>query len=210
MRVDNTADLITRDGATIPADGGVLVGWKPLVNGPKNDAPARPAWTFNGAAATQMVELAPHLVVYSVKATGALAVADPAKAKVATFTRADKAPGRSLPAPNVTKLVLTKHQQRWTERREVTATLASPSPPEAVALVTYAMRDKKQVALSYERIPKAGAKVLSAFADADSCGFLPKGIQPPKVGESVTFAYVDQFGRLGAQGAAVKMVEGVR
>lgn len=207
-RVDNTADLITKDASVIPTDGGVLVGWKPLVNGPPNDAPARPAWTWNGGAPPAAIELAPHLVLY--QPAGAVAIADATKTPLARFTRERKATTATLAAPRVTQLRLAITPIRYGTRRDVTATLTEAAPTEAVAIITYATRAKQQVALSYERIAKAGVLELATFADTGRCGFLPKGIEPPKVGESVTFAYVDQFGRRSKQSAPIKMVEAVR
>ncbi len=203
MRVDLGAALLTPTTAALPPDGGVLVGWKQIVNGEPNDDPAHPKWTFS----TPMVAetLAPSLVVHRPKTPLAadLAIADAKGKSIAKFKRDPRPAAFALDAPAVSSLAITGRPSRWGDGRTVTAALSAKIPDRAVAIIGYVVRDKKSLAIEFAAIDDRAARAIVTYADPGHCGFNPSGLDVPRLGETMTFVYVDQFGRLSKPSAAV-------
>ena len=113
-------ELLTRAGAKIPADGGILVGWSASTDRktPEKGDPSQHAYKAVAGSKTVslvMASLAPGLTVYRPKPSvvGALSVKNGKAALVdVTF---DKAKGAALPAPEVTALALTEGKARYNE-----------------------------------------------------------------------------------------------
>jgi hypothetical protein len=113
----------------------------------------------------------------------------------------------ALPAPRVTKLVLETTPSKRVPQRTVTATLGEPAPAAAVGIIASVERGRRRVTLSVGPIPGNRPSTVTAFADPGRCAFNPPGMLPPRAGELVSFAWVDQFGRLSKLRAAIRLDE---
>lgn len=204
--------LTTRD-TKLPDDGGILVGWQTETYSDANDhvpydkdPTDQPTWTAQDGAnkpvALTRTALAPGLSVYvPAKGTGAVILTAKAKQPLGKFTHDPKAAKVALPAPQVASLALVSTQEmRWRERR-ATATLAAPPPEAAVAIIVY----RAGKPLTFARLPDTHDHLteLETFQDAGHCGSVVFGSEPPAANDKVTFAWVDAFGRLSPQSAAI-------
>jgi len=204
-------DVLTRTGAKIPADGGILVGWTASTD-QKTPAKGDPSQhAYKASAGKQpvslvMASLAPGLTVYRPKpaVVGALSVKS-GKTSVLDVTF-DKAKGAALPAPDVTALVLTSGVARYAEPYAIVTASVAAVPDAAVALVVYAMADEEHVPITFGRPAhdKPGATTVLVFTGAHNCGGVPPGMRGPSAGDEVTLAWVDAFGRLSPLSKPVK------
>lgn len=206
--------VLTPDGAQLPADGGVLVGWTWETRGAKRDTdPSQPPeWQLGAATKAQ---LAPGVTVYRPKArTGKFAITGKDGAAVASFGFDASAAAVKLAAPTPTAIRRSEIIGRRGRSIRVDAELASPPPPDAIAVVVY----KQRTAIDFAQLDRdaaagadAGAdaqtkaKTITIHRDAGRCAFNPKGIEAPAGGDEITFAWVDRFGRLSKPSKAIKV-----
>ncbi len=220
-------DVLTTRVTKLPADGGILVGWKYDAQATKTasgDASDQATWTIsngkaNGNLKLKRVSLAPGLSVYQpAPAPGTLTLADGKGTTLGTFTLDPKAAANAMTAPTVVSVALSETPSRRGSNRRVLATFKDAAPPEAVAVIVYQAPVKTKpvagntkqlaaapVAISFVRIPDTHDKLqeLQVFNDAGHCGVLQPGARPPTANEQVTFAWVDAFGRRSPLSAAV-------
>jgi hypothetical protein len=192
-------ELITRAGAKIPADGGILVGWHAstsLKAAAKGDPSQHAYKATAGGKTVSLIEasLAPGLTVYRPKpaVVGALSV------KSLVDVTFEKAKGAALPAPDVSAVVLAEGKARYNATyTSVTASVAAV-PDAAVALVLYAMADEEHVPLSFgtPAHDKRGATTVLVFEGAHNCEANPPAMRAPAAGDEVVLAWVDAFGRI--------------
>lgn len=192
----------------VPVDGGgIVVGTQNVpYDQPELGEALQKSWGFlTGRDISQPVitVLAPGLVVYGVqpntRTTGELNDGTKVIAKL-TLTRSKVA---KLPAPKVKAI---RHEQppnrRWSPR--TTVTLDGSAPADAVAVV---LVDGKGNARSWREV-KAGAAEVEVFGRG-RCEVLPNGTLASRVGDKVTIAWVDRYGRLSAASKAVT-IQGAR
>lgn len=200
--------LITPAAAFLPRDGGILVGWE---NAPENK-PANQSISWTVTTGTKPVDLvretlAPGLIVLRPPADTDVLRISTGTTELARYTRDPNAAAFTPGAPKASKLVMTSQPARYDGwYRTVTTTLAAPVPGDAVAMITYATRKKKRVAISFALVVP-GNDTAIAFADPGRCSFNPPGMVPPKAGEKVTLVWVDAFGRLSKPSAPIAMTE---
>ena len=197
--------LITDKAATVPGDGGVLVGYTTEV-GRDEAAPADPSlpgWKFS--VEVDHATLAPGLTVYRPKSGAAVAISDAKGKAIARFKRAGAATTMVLPPPMPKTLVITASRSGRGMRRQLTATLSVPAPDTAVAVILYSTKDGK--ALSFGRITTVHPTAVVPWSDPSRCSFNPPGTAPPSTGDKLVLAYVDQYGRIGATSAALGFSE---
>jgi len=180
-----------------PVDGGgIVVGTQSVpYDLPERGEALQPTWGFlTGRDLMQPVitVLAPGLVVYRVqpntRTTGELTDGTAVIAKL-TFTK-DKV--ARLPAPRVKAIrQSTADDRRWSPTTSVT--LDGTVPADAVAIVLF---DAKRKARSWREVT-AGASEVEAFARG-RCEVVPNGTVESRVGDKVSVAWVDRYGRLSA------------
>ena len=139
--------LLTAPNATLPADGGILVGTDARVpddhRGPRNEDPALTnTWKLRAdgkALEVEKVALAPGLVMYRPKTGTAIEVVDAKGTKLGAFQHAAAtASTTSVVAPRATKLETTTAHSGRGFRSTTTATVADPIPTDAFAIIVYA------------------------------------------------------------------------
>jgi hypothetical protein len=192
-------ELLTRAGAKIPADGGILVGWNASTDRktPSKGDPSQQSYKASAhgkSVSLVSASLAPGLTVYRPRPAlvGALSV----KALVdVTF---DKGKGAALPAPDVTAVALTEGKARYGVAYTTATAAVAAVPDAAVALVIYATADDEHVPISFGRPAhdKTGATTVVVFEGAHDCETLPPAMRAPVAGDEVELAWVDAFGRL--------------
>ncbi|HPH66110.1 MAG TPA: hypothetical protein PLF40_10215 [Kofleriaceae bacterium] len=220
-------DVLTTRVTKLPADGGILVGWKydaHATTPASGDASDQPTWTIsNGKANANLklkrVSLAPGLSVYQpAPAPGTLTLADGKGTALGTFTLDPKAAANAMVAPVALSVALSETPSRRGNNRHVLATFKDAAPPEAVAVIVYqapvqaksatakgAAATTAPVAISFVRIPDSHDQIkeVQVFRDAGYCGVLQPGARPPAANERVAFAWVDAFGRRSPLSAPV-------
>ena len=201
-------DILTTRDTKLPDDGGILVGWKQETGDIEDgrgqaDPSDAQGWTATAGktkVALTRTSLAPGLSVFKPdKFTGTLAVTSQA-GELGKFTR-DGSGANKMPAPEVTKdVVSTTKGARWTDRHAV-VTLKSAPPPEAMVLITF----KGSTPITFVRLSDThdDVKTIETFEDRGHCGLVVDGSSPPAAGDKVTFAWVDAFGRVSPHSAAV-------
>ncbi len=209
---------ITRTGAKLPADGGILVGvgastsHKPVAGDPSQ---AKLKATAGGKAVPMiMASLAPGLTVYRPEhaIVGAVAVAGADTPLTVTFAK-DKGP--ALAAPVVTSVVSTESMsggpRGGMESSELTVVAVKGVPDAAVALVVYRMKDEEHVPITYGNPAhdKAGATTIEVYREGGHCrGPVLEGQEFPAADLQVTLAWVDSTGRLSPLSAPIKITAG--
>ncbi len=181
----------------VPVDGGgIVVGTQSVsYDLPDRGEALQPTWGFlTGRDLMQPVitVLAPGLVVYRVqpntRTTGELTDGTAVIAKL-TFGK-DKV--ARLPAPRVKAIRQSAAgDRRWSPTTSVT--LDGTVPADAVAIVLF---DAKRKARSWREVT-AGASEVEAFARG-RCEVVPNGTVESRVGDKVSVAWVDRYGRLSA------------
>jgi hypothetical protein len=202
-------ELITRAGAKLPADGGILVGWSASTDykKPANSDPSQHAYKASGpggkTVSLVMASLAPGLTVYRPKPVlaGALSVKD-GKAVLVEVT-VEKRKTAALPAPDVTAVTLTSAAARYGETYSIVTAAVASVPDSAVALIIYGQGDDEHVPLSFGRPAhdKQGATTVVVFTGAHNCSTVPGAMRAPAAGDQVELAWVDAVGRLSALSA---------
>ena len=210
-------NLVTRTGAKLPADGGILVAagvstdHKPVPGDPSQ--PKLKA-TFGGKPVALVIEsLAPGLTVYRPEhpLVGAVAVAGAANPLTVTFGK-DKGP--ALVAPAVTAVVSTVVMdlgRHGAEGSETTVVAVKSVPETAVAVIVYHMKDEEHVPITYgsPAHDKTGATTIEVYREGGHCrGPGMPGQAFPQPQEVVTLAWVDASGRLSPLSAPIKVTEG--
>ncbi len=197
--------LVTDKAATVPSDGGVLVGFVAEVGQHRADGdPSVTDWKFS--VAVDHTTLAPGLTVYRPKSGATIAISDAKGKAIAKYARDAKATTMMLPPPMPQKLTITASRSGRGTHRELTAALSSPPPDTAVAVILYSSTAGK--ALAYGRVhPGADAKAVVPWADPPRCSFSPSGTTMPTAGDKLVLAWVDQFGRIGKTSAPIGFTE---
>jgi len=189
-------DVWTPNGAQLPRDGGVLVGWT-------YESRGTPHAEWRYSEATTDDTLVPGVTVIRPKQRkGPFKITSKDGATIATF-ELGKPTVVSLPAPIATTAQLSHAFDRRSRTTIVVADVADPPPADAFGVITYA----KGKAIDFARIEKDDGKHVALHRDPGRCRFLPSGLEAPTAGSEVTFAYVDAFGRLGKASKPVKVVE---
>jgi hypothetical protein len=191
-RVVTSADLV------VPGDGGVLVAALPGIGQMEGDAANQPTWHFQSrgkSTKARRTTLAPGLVVYEAREDGSVALVDDQGKTRATAFVTHRARPR-LPAPVV------KWVTRAPDAVNVFLELDALPPGEAVAIVT---------------VGKDGKARSWDFIDSDStsqrafkqrgCEMAPPGTLTSAVGDSVTFFFVDLYGRRSGSSRPMKIVD---
>lgn len=197
-RVELAPAVLTPAKATLPEDGGVLVGWTSSTDAEKSDADPsmQPKWHAigenRGRVELTMENLAPGLSVYRTTAKQGFGILDDKARSLGTFSRGG-ATKLDLPAPAPTSVVLSSTDGfRGGKEHEIDATFASV-PPAAVALIIYRLSGGKRVALSFAKVE--GKKSIPVYADPGHCGWNPPGTTLADPKDSLELAWVDAFGR---------------
>jgi hypothetical protein len=214
--------VLTTRTTVLPADGGILVGWtydQKATPSPSGDASDQPTWRAiaskkNVKAKTKIkltrVALAPGLSVYQPAAAAGTLTLRTAKGNVlGTFSQDATAAKNTMPAPGLTTISLSSTPTFRNSSQHVLAAIATAPPPEAVAVIVYAVGAKTApLALSFVRLPDTHDKLLSleVFEDAGHCGILQPGTRSPLNKEKVALAWVDAFGRVSPLSAPVAAV----
>jgi hypothetical protein len=206
------SEIITHAGDEIPANGGVLVGWTTShdrggrIDG--TDPVIHPAWKFREKKKLMravMTQLAPGLAAYAPKVTRnkkhtVVLKGDSGKTlgtyKIAKQNRKWVA----HPAPGIKTVTRTVTEGfRGGDEISINVTLDAAPPADAYALIAY---DASDVALTWRPILDPAATAIVVYDSPGHCGTEPPGMRPPGAGDSITFAWVDKFGRLSARSAA--------
>jgi hypothetical protein len=207
-----TPHLLTPAGAKLPADGGILVGWEVAVDRDYSHSKGdtlKPAYKLtDGKAAVDGVAdpLAPGVYVYHPKkpGTGALVLVD-GKTEVGRFAQGSK-DAADLPAPVARKGRLdTAKAFRGT--RHSFGVDVDQVPDHAIGVILYS---DKHVAMSFSLVAhdKPGATTVEPFQDPSRCSFNPSGMMAPAIGDAVTIAWVDPFGRPSKPSNPIKVERG--
>jgi len=197
------AKVVTKAGAEIPSDGGILVA-STYTSGPvaeKNEDAVQSGWRLRGKKLTapKIDVLAPGLAVYRVVFDGPAAVElEDADHKVVATVTASKAKATAIAAPKVKSLVFTQTMSRHSSQ-VATVQLSADPPAGATALVLVGQKGK---ATSWgEVVP---GRVQAPYAH-DDCAMLPNGSSAPVAGEAVTLFWVFPDGRRSEASAPVKV-----
>jgi hypothetical protein len=212
-RTEQRPKVLTTRDTKLPDDGGILVGWENEVYSDasdhvKGDPSNQPDWAaFDRKTKLVLtrVSLAPGLSVYRVTGKATAVLKSKAGKTLGTFSHDAKAAANAMPPPAVSDVVLSiDDSERWSERH-AKATLKVAPPPQAAALVVYAIGPKDNAAISFVTLPDTHDKLLKldVFDDAGHCGSVVDGSRPPAKGEKLAFAWVDAFGRLSPVGATI-------
>ena len=210
MSMELTTEVVTKPGATILGDGGVLVaatyknrsstlektpglqsGWRVRADGGKLVAP-------------KIVTLAPGLFVYQVAVTSQdkPVELEDEQHKVVASVLGSKAKIEQYAAPKLKKIeyraTSSRHSSQW-----ITATLEAAPPPGTWAIV---ITDAKGVARSWGAVT-AGGTTQSPYAHSD-CASLPNGTNPPGPGELVSVFWVNTEGRRSEASKPIKLASG--
>ena len=197
------AQVVTKAGAEIPSDGGILVAttW---TNGPMNEKtenPVRSGWRLRGKKLTapKIDVLAPGLAVYRVTFDGqaAMELEDEEHEVVATVT-VSKAKVAAIAAPKLKSFVFVAAMSRHSSQIG-TATLTADPPAGAAALVVV---NAKGQPTSWSSA--VNGRVQTPYAHND-CAMLPNGSSAPVVGETVTMFWVMTDGRRSEPSKAIKV-----
>lgn len=218
-RVLLAPQLITHAAETIPARGGVLVGFEETTDDAAeayadHDPAMNTDWTLvvgKRKVRPRIEQLAPGLAVYrpgvlrSSRAT-TIVLRDGKGAKLGTFSATARPAPATLPAPVVTKLTSTSVAQnkgRWNGTVTTATAVVDRIPDGAAALIVYRRTADATTALSWARVAVGSAPSIEVYASPGRCGSEPDGLTAPATGDSVVLAWVDQFGRLSPQSAVV-------
>ena len=188
--------VITKQGAEIIGDGGVLVAATRLKRDTQDKSPGnKPGWKVRVGGkklAPKIDTLAPGLFVYRMpfdSQTTPIEMEDEKGAVVAKVF-GSKAKVAVYDAPAVTKLEFVKNGTRRSSQM-VTATLSVEPPADTYALV---IANAKGQAISWYPVNVASAKVQHGYMH-DYCEVLPDGMTAAMPGEKVTLFWINTTGR---------------
>lgn len=197
------AQVVTKPGAEIPVDGGILVAttYQADVKGQTVEDPVRPGWRLRGKKplAPKIELLAPGLAVYRVAFEGTAArELEDENQKVVATVKPSTAKLATVPAPKVKSLVFkqTLSRHSW---QAATASLAEDPPTGAVALV---LVDAKGKAFSWGDVQAGREQTPYSHSD---CAMLPNGTRAPTGDEKVTMFWVMADGRRSPASKPVKV-----
>lgn len=185
-----------------PVDGGgIVVGTQSVpYDLPEQGEALQKSWGFlTGRDISQPVTtvLAPGLVVYSAqrntRSTGEL---NDGTKVIAKLTQTNDKVAK-LAAPRLVAI----HQPTFGEKRyrpTTTVTLDGTVPADAVAIVLF---DAKHKARSWREVT-AGDSEVAAFARG-RCEVVPNGTVESRIGDKVSVAWVDKYGRLSPKSKLV-------
>lgn len=197
-------DVLTATGATIAADGGILVGATDAEDGElePGDVASQPGWRLRiGSRVVQptLVTIAPGLVLYKLPADAKEAsLIDDKRATVGKVTVGPKTP--MLGAPKIKRIAYASNQGRKPSA-EVTVELAAAPPSGAVALVIADAAGKPRSWRAVE-----GGKLQQLGYSRRRCKVLANGTVESKPKERVTVFWVDASGRKSPSSAAYAIV----
>jgi len=205
-------NLLTRRDTRVPADGGIVVGYAynrgdNEVEKTRTDDPSDVLWTARDVkrkpVALARTSLAPGLSVFRPAATTDFVVVDAAGTQVGSFTRGGKP--IVIDAP-LLKTVRYKTEgateMRWSPSTRTILELAKAPPAEAIAVIVY-IGDKP---VTFTTLADTHDKQLSLdiYDAGGHCpSAKPTGTGAVGANSTVTFAYVDTFGRLSPQSKPV-------
>ena len=188
----NERALLLNSGVALPADGGLVIATVPAIEQRdiEESGGFQPGWTFRAGRRTEPVvieRVAPGLFVY--KTSFATAELFDGKAARALVTRAASPP--QLPAPAVTSIEHVENRvTRWSIT--VTATLETPAPADALALVVL---DANTLEPTSFDLVHAGAREVVVYS-AGKCVMRPNGTTEATPGARVRLRWIDRYGRL--------------
>ena len=197
------AQIVTKAGAEIPSDGGILVATR-WTNGPMTgttEDPVHSGWRLRGKKLTapKIDLLAPGLAVYRVTFDGPAAMElEDEDHKIVANVSASKAKPSAIAAPKPRSIVFAATMSRHSSQ-VATATLTADPPAGASALVIV---NAKGQATSWSAV--VPGRVQTPYAHQD-CAMLPNGSSAPVVGEKVTMFWVMTDGRSSAPSKAIKV-----
>jgi len=213
--------LLTHPADTIPAGGGVLVGY---IHSRDDDAAAArgadPAvnadWKMTVAkrrVAPRIEVLAPGLAVYRPGAIRgarptALTLRDGKGKKLGAFSARGRAAAFALSAPTVTSattVTTTVDYGRYQGTKEIATVVVDAIPRGAVALIAYRTSGTTPVAIAWARVEASSKPAIEIYATPGRCGTEPDGLSAPTTGESIVVAWVDQFGQRTSMSAPVRV-----
>ena len=204
---------ITQNNDALPADGGILVGFTSIVQGPKLDGdPSRqPGWTF--VAGSKPIDLAidtlaPGLTLYRPKPGTSPIVVSNADGKQLLAVARDGAASPPLKAPRPIRIATSFERGGRIARRQLVATLATPAPETAVAVILYAERDTTHVALSFNLLDRVERSTVVPYTDPRKCAWNPPGMASAKPGDLVTLAWVDGAGHVSPPSPPIQVERG--
>jgi len=207
MRTEFIPVLMTLRDTKLPADGGFLVGFgystKTEDLEQTGTDPSDVKWTARDRKhpiALTRTALAPGLSVYRpTDGVTAFTIANAKGKQLAAYTRDDKSAPATLAAPKPRSIVVKSFRSTT---RDATLELTAAPPPEAVALIVYS--DPK-TAVSFVTLPDTHDKLtsLDVYHSGGHCSNEVPGKGGLMTGTTVTFAYVDAFGRVSATSTAI-------
>jgi hypothetical protein len=197
--------VVTKPGATIAGDGGILVAATYEARGSLDpgDRAVHPEWRVRAGktlVAPQIDVLAPGLAVYRVEITSQTTPVELENDKhvVVASVVGSKAKLEVFPAPKLTKLEYHATISRHSSTR-IEATLAGDAPKGAYALV---IADAKGTPRSWGLV--ASGRTQLAYSHSD-CGVLPNGTVVSSPGDQVTLFWVDTEGRRSEPTKPIKL-----
>jgi len=201
--------VLTKSGATISPDGGIVVGADDDEDGATDpgDVAAQAGWRVkygSRVASPTLVTLAPGLVLYKLPADAVGngvkdgQLIDDKRKTVGSITLGPKT--ALLGAPKIKKLMHDTRQGRRPYGK-LTVELAAAAPEGAIALV---IADAKGKPRSWGKV-SGGAMSLLGY-NRTRCKVLANGTIESKPGERVTAYWIDASGRKSAASGAVAIV----
>lgn len=198
------AKLVTKAGAQIPSDGGILVAttWSNGPSTPMNEDPVHSGWRLRGTKLTapKIDVLAPGLAVYRVTFDGQTTaeLEDDGHAVVVSVT-ASTGKTAAIAIPKVKSLVFADTMSRHSSQI-ATATLTADPPSGAMALV---IANAKGEATSWGSV--VAGTMQTPYAHND-CAMLPNGTSAPVIGETATMFWVMEDGRRSRPSKPIKVM----
>lgn len=218
-RVMLVPQVLTHAGDTVPATGGVLVGYgettDDLGDQYEGHDPARnDDWVLavgKRKLRPRIEQLAPGLAVYRPGAVrgarlATLTLRDRKGKALASLSLAPRGASAPLPAPAVTAVTSTSSKGfRGRLEQTVTAQLGGAIPAGAAALIAYEVDGATVTPLSWGRVAVGSTGAVVVYDTPGRCSGLPDGMTAPAPGDTVVFAWVDQFGGLSPRSASIKV-----
>jgi hypothetical protein len=204
--------LLTHAADSIPADGGVLIGWTLSSDGDGasfqgHDPAMNPDWVFTTRkrkAKATLEQLAPGLAVYRATAMrGNRVVAITlrgGKATIGKFQSSTTSVASTMPAPKPKALALTTTLRDFgryqADATIATLTLEAAIPPDAAAVIVYRVAGTAQTPITWARVaPGPAGGTVVVYSSPGRCSYEPPGLAPPASGDNIAIAWVDAFGR---------------
>jgi hypothetical protein len=201
-----TPKVLTPSGTTVPSTGGIVVAAVPLPQGrlEKGDPAVQPTWRYKGQIDKPViVSLAPGLALMPVGRPTELV-----DGKGVSLIKVDGTKGISTlaAAPKVTAIRhVVNGMPSYHGSVHVIVDLASPPPPDAVAVI---LGDAKG-ARSWGLIKDPKASSVEPYVQ-QYCQVLPNGTVASNPGDTVWVKFVDSAGRVSPASASVKIAAQVK